>query len=78
MENTQSTGQQRPPREYPVIDACAMKLKETLRAFEPSPQVSEHFRNARVEFLKGIRQIIDDRIQRVNRQSQHGTNVTVE
>ena len=37
-----------------------------------------HFRNSRVEFLKGVRGIIDDRIAHLSREEKHGTTVTVE
>ena len=37
-----------------------------------------HFRNARVEFLKGIRSLIDDRIADLSREERKGTRVTVE
>lgn len=37
-----------------------------------------HFRNSRVEFLKGIRSLIDDRIERMSREERKGTHVTVE
>lgn len=76
MENTHSAGQA--PREYPIIDAVAIKIKQTLRSLEPSPDVTQHFRNARVEVLKGFRQIIDNRIQRLSRTSDHGQKLTVE
>ncbi|MGA2041500.1 MAG: hypothetical protein ABSH42_19635 [Bryobacteraceae bacterium] len=40
---------------------------------------SEHFRASRVEFLKGIRTLIDDRIAHLSKEEQHkGTHVTVE
>jgi len=77
MENTQTAGQHA-PREYPIIDVVAMKIKETLRSLEPSPDVTQHFRNARVEVLKGFRQMIDNRIQRLSRSSDHGQKLTVE
>jgi len=38
----------------------------------------EHFRNSRVEFLKGIRSILDARIEHLSREHQKGTHVTVE
>jgi hypothetical protein len=39
----------------------------------------DHFRNSRVEFLKGLRSLIDDRIAHLNREPQgKGTHVTVE
>jgi len=40
---------------------------------------SNHFRNSRIEFLKGIRSLIDQRIEHLSRhQPQQGTHVTVE
>ena len=38
----------------------------------------EHFRNSRVEFLKGMRSLLDDRIERLSRHEQKGQHVTVE
>jgi hypothetical protein len=38
----------------------------------------DHFRNSRVEFLKGIRSIIDGRIAHLSREHQKGTHVPVE
>ncbi len=43
-----------------------------------SPAVRKHLANSRVEFLKAVRQIIDDRIEHLSVQSQPGTKVTVE
>ncbi|HXA52149.1 MAG TPA: hypothetical protein VNV86_17655 [Candidatus Acidoferrum sp.] len=37
-----------------------------------------HFRNSRVEFLKGLRSIIDHRIDHLSREEHKGTHVTVE
>jgi len=37
-----------------------------------------HFRNSRVEFLKGIRSLIDERIAHLSRDEARGTHVTVE
>jgi predicted amidohydrolase len=40
---------------------------------------SEHFRASRVEFLKGIRTLIDDRIAHLSKEEEpKGTHVTVE
>ena len=39
----------------------------------------DHFRNSRMEFLKGLRSLIDDRIAHLSRDPQSkGTHVTVE
>ena len=38
-----------------------------------------HFRNSRVEFLKGVRSLIDNRIERLSRHEEaKGQRVTVE
>jgi hypothetical protein len=38
----------------------------------------DHFRQARIEFLKGIRELVDHRIQKLSRTDVKGTKVTVE
>ena len=51
------------------------KLLSTLGPGEPARQ---HFRNARIEMLKAVRSMIDDRIATLSRQPAKGTRVTVE
>jgi len=43
----------------------------------PGP-TQQHFRNARIEVLKGIRSILDARIERLSQHTPKGTKVTVE
>jgi hypothetical protein len=43
-----------------------------------SDATNDHFRNSRIEFWKGIRSLIDDRINRMSREETKGTRVTVE
>lgn len=43
-----------------------------------SDATRDHFRNSRVEFLKGLRSLIDERIAHLSRDEQKGTHVTVE
>ena len=38
----------------------------------------DHFRNSRVEFLKGVRSLLDERIAHLAREESKGTHVTVE
>jgi hypothetical protein len=38
----------------------------------------DHFRASRVEFLKGVRSILDARIARLSKESHKGTHVVVE
>ena len=65
-------------RQYPVIDAIAQEIKSVLRSLEPAPDVSEHFRNARIEMLKGLRQMIDNRIESLSKAGETGRKITVE
>jgi hypothetical protein len=43
-----------------------------------SERTGDRFRSARVEFLKGVRSLLDDRIDRLSRRSEKGTPITVE
>ena len=43
-----------------------------------SEATRDHFRNSRVEFLKGIRSLIDDRISHISQDPKTGQRVTVE
>ena len=43
-----------------------------------SDATKDHFRNSRVEFLKGLRSLLDDRIAHLSREERKGTHVTVE
>ena len=52
----------------------AMPMLESLVS-EPT---REHFRNSRVEFLKGLRGLLDERIAHMSREDTKGTKVTVE
>ena len=54
---------------------------ETVRPFLErtwTDATRNHFRNSRVEFLKGIRSILDARIARLSREEHKGTHVVVE
>ena len=55
------------------------KLGNMLKGLGPSDQVKEHFRTSRVEFLKGLRRMIDEKIEKAQSHGQsHGTTVPVE
>lgn len=50
-----------------------------LKQFGPDESIREHFRNARVEFLKGLRAIIDQRIAEMQKPGhQKGAKVSVD
>ena len=43
-----------------------------------SPAVQMHLANSRVEFLKAVREILNERIEYLSSQGQKGTKVAVE
>ncbi len=43
-----------------------------------SDATKDHFRNSRIEFLKGMRSLIDDRIANLSKEERKGAHVTVE
>ena len=43
-----------------------------------SPRVKQHLNNSRVEFLKAIREVINERIEHLSKQAQQGTRIRVE
>ena len=57
---------------------CREVVDQVRDVFGVSPAVREHFTNSRIEFLKGIRAIIDSRIEHLSRGGQRGTKIAVE
>jgi len=57
---------------------CREVLDQVSQCFGVSHEVREHFMNSRIEFLKGIRAIIDSRIEHLSKTNQRGTKITVE
>lgn len=53
-------------------------LSELLRRLGPPPEAKRHFDAARVEILKGIRSLIDARIQDLSQPETKGESITVE
>jgi hypothetical protein len=43
-----------------------------------SQAARQHLRNSRIEFLKAVRSVIDDRIDHLSSRGQQGTTVNVE
>jgi hypothetical protein len=57
---------------------CREIVNQFREAFGVSPTVREHFNNSRIEFLKGIRAVIDNRIEHLSNAGQRGTKIAVE
>jgi hypothetical protein len=53
-------------------------LDNFLRSCIPSEEVSQHFSNARVEVLRGLRAMIDARIDRLSANRRKGVSIPVE
>ena len=62
-----------------VCSAIRRGLEEALEMLAPPETACNHFREARIEFLRGIRDIVDHRIDRISRtKSTGGTRIVVE
>ena len=57
---------------------CREIVNQFRETFDVSPTVREHFTNSRIEFLKGIRAVIDSRIEHLSKAGQRGTKIAVE
>jgi hypothetical protein len=53
-------------------------LDNILRSFIPSEEVFDHFTKARIEVLKGVRAMIDARIDHLSSDTKKGVAVTIE
>jgi len=53
-------------------------LTEFLRRIGPPEQARRHFDSARVEFLKGLRALLDARIEKVSKQKTKGEKIPLE
>jgi hypothetical protein len=69
-------------RMYPNIDAFCDTLRDNLRqaadAFTPPAAAMGHFRQSRIEFLMGVRELLNHRIDRMSREKNAGASVVVE
>jgi hypothetical protein len=77
------SGQQEttPPSGERVYERCLCReaMEWWMDAFGVRSQAArQHLRNSRIEFLKAMRSVIDDRIAHLSATGQQGTNVNVE
>jgi hypothetical protein len=78
MDEHQSTAHQHTAGGCFFCDVAAPQINAFLDHVWPH-NTREHFRNARIEMLKGMRSILDARIDHLSKQSAaKGTKVTVE
>ena len=75
MEEKQTAGQAQHGCFF--CNVAGPQIEAMLDHIWPEP-TQEHFRNARIEMLKGVRSMLDARIERLAKRAQKGTKVTVE
>lgn len=62
-----------------LVCEASEKLGRLFKEFGPSEEVVNHFRQSRIEFLKGIRTILDERIEHLQHpHQQKGAKINVE
>lgn len=54
------------------------EIDRLLGTFGPPEEVCQHFTNARIEILRGLRAIVDARIERLSSEGRKGASVTIE
>ena len=66
--------------EQVVYERCpCQEIVDTVREYLGiSPAVRKHLANSRIEFLKAVREILNERIVHLSSQGQKGTKVAVE
>jgi hypothetical protein len=73
MTNAESTGNAANER-----CLCREIVDRFEKVFDVPPAVRQHLTNSRVEFLKAIRAVIDQRIEHLSSAGQHGSHIPVE
>jgi hypothetical protein len=53
-------------------------MAKLFKRFMPPKEVGEHFRQSRIEFLKGIRELVDHHISAMSDTAHKGTRINVE
>ena len=66
------------PRPECVCGGKGPMLSQMLEMMMPSAAAGEHFKNARLEFLKGVRELLDQRIESLSETQHKGTKLNVE
>lgn len=61
-----------------VCMGAGPEISQLLKRLGPGEVAQAHFRAARVEFLKGLRAILDRRIEELSKCETKGTKVSVE
>ncbi len=78
MSETQASDTGKANRDW-FCDWVRQGAERASAMMSPPESAGKHFREARIEFLRGVRELIDHRIDRLSRTgSNKGTRVVVE
>jgi hypothetical protein len=69
--------QQQQQKQQCWCEGLGEEFARMARTLGPSEEVQGHFRTARIEFLKGLRAMIDDRIDKASRAQQASKGSTI-
>ena len=61
-----------------VCQGAGPLLSEFLRRIGPPHEARRHFEAARIEFLKGLRALIDARIEQISKSEAKGQKISVQ
>jgi len=61
-----------------VCQGAGPALTELLARLGPPAEARRHFESARLEFLKGLRAVLDARIERVSKPKARGQAISIE
>ena len=78
MSNQQAAQQKRAQSGTSERCLCREVLDQFREHLSLAPEIREHFTNSRIEFLKGIRAVIDSRIEHLSGKGPRGAKIAVE
>jgi hypothetical protein len=78
MTETGETGQTAKEQAESACKRVKQGLEDFVNMFLPPEEATKHFREARIEMLRGFRAILDARIEHLSSRGTQGTRVTVE
>ena len=69
--------EQQQPKHQCWCEGVGAEFSRMASRLGPSAEVQGHFRTARVEFLKGLRALIDESIEKAQRAQQKSKGATI-
>ncbi len=76
--NNKTKRNQKPASGPCLCQGAGPALSELLHRLGPPPEARRHFDTARVEFLKGLRAVLDARIEQISKPRARGEKISVE